>query len=497
MIVLVMNSWAFTFTTVLDFQDSFATVQQYSFPSVVLTSELKDDVHVALLAVYDYVATGDAASKTVYQDQFTEAIRTEYELFQLSQTNTDFEFTQQFNEKLLAVYNQADELVVLYEQNPDTTAVREKLATLNTARADFNSFVETEITNQISLQIDQANSNITSTVQTIQLYLVGVSALVLLIIVFVAAFISTNITKPIRSLTQAAQDFGRGEFHKVTIHRNDELGLFAKTFNTMAANIQASQKALEEELTKTRELDRQKSEFLSIAAHQLRTPMAGIRWVSQMLYDGDMGDLNKEQKHHLGNALENITRMINLINDLLDVTKIEEQKFNYKFVVTDLVALIKEQITQLANLAKELRITVRFTYEPAGEIPAEVDVEKMSLVINNLIDNAIKYSKPNGVVEIHIAKHGSTIHGYVKDHGVGIPTKSQTEVFTKFFRGPNILKMVTEGSGLGLFLVKDIISKHDGKVWFESQENIGTTVFFDIPIAQLKPDARPTLPAQP
>ncbi len=497
MIILVMNSWAFTFTTVLDFQDSFATVQQYAFPSVVLTSELKDDVHVALLAVYDYIATGNTTSKTVYQDQFTEAIRTEYELFQLSQTNTDFEFTQQFNEKLLAVYNQADELVTLYEQSPDQAAVREKLATLNAARVDFNSFVETEITHQISSQIDQANTTITSTVQTIQLYLVGVSALVVLIIVFVAAFISTNITKPIRSLTQAAQDFGKGQFHKVTIHRNDELGLFAKTFNTMAANIQASQAALKEELTKTKELDRQKSEFLSIAAHQLRTPMAGIRWVSQMLFDGDMGDLNKEQKHHLGNALENINRMINLINDLLDVTKIEEQKFNYKFAVTDMVALIKEQIHQLANLAKELTITVHFTYEPAGEILAEVDVEKMNIVINNLIDNAIKYSQPNGVVEIHITKHGSNIHGYVKDHGVGIPTKSQSEVFTKFFRGPNILKMVTEGSGLGLFLVKDIMTKHDGKVWFESQAGVGTTFFFDLPIAQTKADARPTLPPQP
>lgn len=495
MIVLVMNSWAFTFTTVLDFQDSFATVQQYSFPSVVLTSELKDDVHIALLAVYNYLATGEPASKTVYQERFTEAIRAEYALFQLSQTSTDFEFTQQFNEKLLAIYNQAEELVTLYEQNPDDAAVRDKLATLNTTRDDFNSFVETEITNQISSQIDQANATITSTVNTIQLYLVGVSALVLLIIVFVAAFISTNITKPIRTLTQAAQDFGKGEFHKVTIHRNDELGLFAKTFNTMAANIQASQKALEEELTKTKELDRQKSEFLSIAAHQLRTPMAGIRWVSQMLYDGDMGELNKEQKHHLTNALENINRMINLINDLLDVTKIEEQKFNYKLEVVDLVAVVQEQIQQLANLAKELKITVQFSAEPVGEIPAEVDVEKMRLAINNLIDNAIKYSKPGGVVEVNISKHGSLVHGYVKDHGVGIPTKSQSEVFTKFFRGPNILKMVTEGSGLGLFLVKDIITKHEGRVWFESQEGVGTTFFFDLPIAQAKSDARPTLPS--
>lgn len=489
MIVLVMNSWAFTFTTVLDFQDTFTDVRQYSFPSVVLTSELKDDVHLALLSVYTYITTGDEASKTLYQERFTKAIQTEYDLFQLSQTNTDFEFTQQFNDKLLAVYNQADQLVTQYEQDPADPVVKDQLTVLNTTRDEFNSFVETEITNQISSQIDAANSSISGTVRTIQLYLVGVSALVLLIIVLVAAFISNNITKPIRILTKAAQEFGKGHFQKVTIQRNDELGLFAKTFNTMAENIQASQVALQEELEKTKQLDRQKSEFLSIAAHQLRTPMSGIRWVSQMLYDGDMGDMSKEQKHHLGNALENINRMINLINDLLDVTKIEEQKFNYTFVVTDVVAIIKEQMKQLANLAKESGVTMQLSYEPVGEMLAEVDIEKMSLALNNILDNAIKYSQKGGAVEIHLSKHGQLIHGYVKDHGLGIPTKSQPEVFTKFFRAPNILKVVTEGSGLGLFLTKDIIGKHDGKVWFESTEGTGTTFFFDFPIAQRRVDA--------
>lgn len=493
MIVLIMNSWAFTFTTVLDFRDSFDTIQHYSFPSIVTTSELKDDVHVALLGVYNYITTGDQASKTLYKERFNNAIETEYELFQLSQTTTDFEFTQQFNEKLLAVYDAADTLVNLYEANPNDPAVNEQLATLNTSRDAFNQFVASEITTQISQQIDSADSEITRTVNNIQLYLVGVSALVLIIIGFVATFISNNITKPVRALTAAAQEFGKGHFKKVTIQRNDELGLFAKTFNTMAENIQASQTALQEELIKTQELDRQKSEFLSIAAHQLRTPMAGIRWVSQMLFDGDMGDLSGEQKHHLGNALENINRMISLINDLLDVTKIEEQKFKYKFVVTDVVKIFRDQIATLDNLAKENHLTITVQHEPAGEILAEVDVEKLGLAINNLIDNAIKYSKKDSTIDIGISKHGPVVHCYVKDHGLGIPKQSQAEVFTKFFRAPNILKVITEGSGLGLFLVKDIISKHEGKIWFESAEAVGTTFFFDLPMAQPKGDAHPTL----
>lgn len=493
MIVLIMNSWAFTFTTVLDFRDSFDVVRQYSFPSIVTTSQLKDDVHVALLGVYNYIATGDEASKTVYKERFNSAIETEYQLFQLSQTATDFEFTQQFNDKLLAVYNAADDLVNLYENDPADPTVAEKLTELNMKRDAFNDFVASEITNQISQQVDTADNEISQTVSQIQLYLIGISALVLVIVVFVILFISNNITKPVKALTKAAQEFGKGHFKKVQITRNDELGLFAKTFNTMAENIQASQHALEEELEKTKELDRQKSEFLSIAAHQLRTPMAGIRWVSQMLYDGDMGTMTDEQKHHLGNALENINRMISLINDLLDITKIEEQRFKYKFVVTDIVKICRDQVEALAELAKGSNVTVKVLHEPAGEILAEVDVEKLSLAVNNLIDNAIKYSPKDSTVEVGVIKHGSNVHCYVKDHGLGIPKSSQSEVFTKFFRAPNVLKVITEGSGLGLFLVKDIIVKHEGKIWFESAEGTGTTFFIDLPVAQPKTDARPTL----
>lgn len=486
MIFLVINSWAFTFTTILDFQNNFRNVKEYSFPSVILTSQLKDHVHIALLSVYNYVATGDEASKTTYQQEFNGAIRSEYDLFQLSQTSTDFSFTQQFNDKLLAIYNKADELVTTYEADPTDSKVKQQLADLNTLRDNFNQFLQTEVTNQVSSQVDTANNSITNTVNTIQLYLIGVGILVVVVIIYIIIFISSNITKPVRALTKAAQQFGKGNFQPVRIQRNDELGLFAQTFNTMAENIQATQTALREELAKTKELDRQKSEFLSIAAHQLRTPMAGIRWASQMLFDGDMGEMNVEQKHHLGNALENINRMISLINDLLDVTKIEEQRFNYKYADHDIVNLMAEQIKILSQLAKSGKVTVKLTSEPAGPIRIECDKEKLDLALTNLLDNAIKYSHVGGKVEVHLQQTAGGVDGYVRDHGLGIPAKSQSEVFTKFFRGPNILKVITEGSGLGLFLVKDIITKHDGKVWFDSVDGEGTTFYFQLPAKQIK-----------
>lgn len=481
---LIVNSWAFTFTTVLDFQESFRNVEQYSFPSIILTSSLKDKVHVALLSVYNYISSGDEASKTAFEAEFTGAINDEYALFQLSQTTTDFQFTQAFNDKLLGIYNAADTLIKTYETNPTDPAVVDQLSNLNGLRDDFNSFLETKVTSQISAQIESATQNINNTVTTIQYYLIGVSIIVVMIIIGLIWFVTSNISRPVRRLTTAVQAFGKGKFTPVKIPHNDELGLFAQTFNTMAENIGASQRALEEELAKTKELDRQKSEFLSIAAHQLRTPMAGIRWVAQMLFDGDMGNLNNEQKHHLGNGLENINRMIKLINDLLDVTKIEEQKFNYQFAQADMREVVNEAIQRLNPLASEKKVTIVTVYTPNEPLLVEIDKEKIELAINNLIDNAIKYSKPDGVVEVGVALQDANLAGYIKDHGLGIPKSSQAEVFSKFFRGPNILTVVTEGSGLGLFIVKDIIGKHDGKIWFTSTENSGTTFYWSLPLTQ-------------
>lgn len=494
MIFLVGNSWAFTFTTIIDFQRSFSSVESYSFPSVIVTSRLKDEVHVALLSVYDYVATGDKTSKKQYQDSFDSAIRSEYELFTLSQSAKDFIFTQTFNEKLLEIVDTTDQLVSVYEADPASLEVTKKLQELNLLRDNFNIFLESEITDQITQQIQTTNAGINDTANTIRLYLFGVALGIIVIIIFVLIFISNNITKPVATLTAAAKAFGKGNFKKVYLTRNDELGLFADTFNTMGENIQASQKALQEELDKTKQLDKQKSEFLSIAAHQLRTPMAGIRWVTGMLFEGDMGELNKEQKHHLSNAMENIDRMVNLINDLLDVTKIEEQRFQYDFTKESLQDIVQTIIERLSSAAKEKKITVSFL-APKEPLYADVDREKIELVFTNLIDNAIKYSEPKSIVDVKIKRTEKNVTCTVQDHGLGIPKKSQDRVFSKFFRGPNIMKVVTDGSGLGLFMVKDIITKHQGQISFTSQEGAGTAFTFTLPTNQ--PDSKKKVPAKP
>ena len=483
LVFLIGTSAALNVTTTLDFQDSYNAVEEYSIPSVIIASELKDHVHVGLLAVYNYVSTGNPESKAEFSERFTQALRSEIELFSLSQTTQDFVFTQNFNNQLSNIGEAADVLILTYEQNPDDPAIADQLMVLNQLRDDFNLFIEQEITNQAQTQVSSTDQKISDSLRLIWFYIGLILLSIVVIIGLVIRFVTNGITKPVHQLTQAAQRFASGDFAPVDIPGNDELGLFANTFNSMASDIQINQEALHEELEKTKALDQQKSEFLSVAAHQLRTPMAGIRWVSQMLYDGDMGDMNTEQKHHLSKGLENVDRMIKLINDLLDVTKIEEQKANYVFEATDLGSLITQIVDETSEQAEAKNVTVHA--EIADKMAhAEVDLAKMKLALTNLVDNAIKYS-PDGEVHITLLDQDSEIVCTVQDTGIGIPKHVQDQLFTKFFRAPNAMKVFADGSGLGLFMVHDIIEKHDGTISFESAENEGTTFTVTIPLVHV------------
>ena len=329
---ILINSWFFSYTTAKDAEESYQNLETYTLPSLLVINELKDSLHTSLLAVYDYASTGNPESKTLYQTQFYSVTDSSIRLFELSQTQEDLQFTSDFIEgQINKIKTASDKLIANYEANPSSPEIKNNLQELSTLRNEFNKFLEQKITLQAQKQVQTANLNIEQQVNRISYYLIVIIISVLIIIVFLIFFIANNITKPLKALTIAAEQFGKGHLTTVKIHRHDELGLFAQTFNTMAKDISATQKALQEELDKTKELDKQKSEFLSLAAHQLRTPMSGLRWLMRMSIDGDLGKLTTEQQHHWQNGLQNTERMIKLINDLLDITKIQQQKFQYNF----------------------------------------------------------------------------------------------------------------------------------------------------------------------
>jgi len=234
--------------------------------------------------------------------------------------------------------------------------------------------------------------------------------------------------------------------------------------------------------TREKMIDQMKSDFISIAAHQLRTPLSAIKWSTGMMLNGDVGELNIEQENLLRKSYVSNEAMIALVNDLLNVSRIEEGRFGYNFknitvqeVLDTVVANVKPEIDKaginlnIENLEKHTQCCL--------------DKEKMVLAMQNIIENAIKYTPRYGTIAITIKKSSDEqLMVSIKDSGVGIPKKEQEKVFSKFFRASNVVLMETEGTGLGLFIVKNIIDKHGGQITLASEENKGTEVTLTLPI---------------
>lgn len=225
-----------------------------------------------------------------------------------------------------------------------------------------------------------------------------------------------------------------------------------------------------------------KSEFISVAAHQLRTPLSAIKWVFKMLLDGDAGSINNEQKMFLQKGYQSNERIIQLVTDMLDVARIEEGRFGFEFYYADVINIIKKAMEafQVKAIEKNIKLTLESPPNPIK--PIKVDPTRIELVLQNLIDNALKYTLSGGDVVVKVELVGSFVQISIKDSGVGIPDGQEKKLFTKFFRGTNAVKIQTEGTGLGLFITRNIILRHGGKIWAETKEGKGSTFYLTLPI---------------
>ncbi|MDR1300475.1 MAG: hypothetical protein LBK50_02090 [Candidatus Nomurabacteria bacterium] len=232
-------------------------------------------------------------------------------------------------------------------------------------------------------------------------------------------------------------------------------------------------------------LDKTKDEFMSIASHQLRTPLTSIQGYASMVVDGDFGRVNDEQLHALNEIVASSRRMTVLVDDLLNVSRLQSGKFVLAKTEVNLSELVKSEVDQVAILAASHGVKVVYDDKKWDKIPSvTMDAAKIGEVMSNMIDNAIFYSRSGSTVDVLLDynKADETVGFRVRDHGIGVPKKDQEELFTKFFRASNSRTLRPDGTGIGLFLAKKVVTEHGGEIIFSSVEGQGSTFGFKLPL---------------
>ena len=289
------------------------------------------------------------------------------------------------------------------------------------------------------------------------------------------------------------------------IYNTQDIGLLNIATNEMAVALQNAQRfdeiqafalTMQEKVTEaTRELktsnrklialDEAKDEFISMASHQLRTPLTSIKGYLSMLSDGDMGKLSPTQTKAVQEAFGSSQRMVFLIADFLNVSRIKTGKFVIEPSKIDLSVVVGEELSQLKEMFESKNL--KLSYEPPHDLPqVMLDDNKMRQVMMNMIDNAIYYTPVGGSINVQLYKTDTELIFKVVDNGIGVSKAEQHKLFTKFFRASNAKKARPDGTGLGLFMAQKIVAEQGGAIIFESTENKGSTFGFRFPLAKIR-----------
>lgn len=239
-----------------------------------------------------------------------------------------------------------------------------------------------------------------------------------------------------------------------------------------------------DETKKSKKINVCSSDKISIISHQLRTSLTAFKWTLKMLIDGDVGNLTNEQNALIQKAFNSNENMIGLVNDLLAVTHLPENTSNtYSFKKTDILYLLEQTLLEFYGETNKKGIELIFVKPETPISPITCDEKMIRIVIQNLIENSIKYSNRGGKIFVFLKQKEKNVEFSVYDNGIGIEPKDKENVFKKFYRTKKAIKKDASGSGIGLFTTKNIVEKHNGKIWFENTKGGGTTFFVLLPIS--------------
>jgi signal transduction histidine kinase len=332
---------------------------------------------------------------------------------------------------------------------------------------------------------------------------------VLITIVYVVAFVFTflvsrNFSRSLTELSFKMQEMAAGNLSKgLTTNRRDEVGQLINSLNELLTRLQTG---VAIDVSTHKELSRAKTDFVALAAHQLRTPLSIVKWYSDFLLSGDAGQFNDEQFKYIKEIFHSNQRLIDLVNALLDASRIDMGTFIIEPKPTDIIERAEIALTKFYPEIAKKKITLEKHYDKFGLL--KLDPRLAQIVFENIIGNAVQYTSEGGKIKLIVKKIDKDIFIKISDTGCGIPREQQPKIFTKLFRADNGKKLQADGSGLGLYIVKAIVEKSGGKIWFESpslellleekqdaselplnKRNLGTTFYITIPLQGMRAKA--------
>jgi len=305
--------------------------------------------------------------------------------------------------------------------------------------------------------------------------------MIVLIAIFtgiIGFIISKNISRPLKKLYNATRKIEKGEFDiNLDIKTGDEIEELANAFNRTALTLAK----LETERT---EIDTAKTEFLSITSHELRSPMTPMKAQLQMIEEGYFGKLKKKQKESIRIITRNADRLDSIIADFLEISRIEAARLKFSFRETDLTETVKETAEFMQGFANDKSIKLVVTSDKIPVIQADPD--RVSQVLRNLVNNAIKFSPEKSKIEIEARLKKDHILFSVKDCGVGLTIENQIRIFEPFYQVENANRRRHGGTGLGLAICRGIVESQKGKIWVESKTGSGSKFYFTLPLEPVR-----------
>jgi signal transduction histidine kinase len=301
--------------------------------------------------------------------------------------------------------------------------------------------------------------------------------LMVLLFLFLYLVIDRMIVRPMKHIAAALHEFAEHN-HQVPLppfsRTTNEVRWLADVFIEFTDSVERVHK-------RDMEVSQMKSDFISTAAHQLRTPMTGIRWALEAL---QKSGLTADQQALIDSAVDKSHDLVGIIGTLLDISSIESGKYRYQFVAVDMEAVVSELVRDFMPLAETGHVSL---YYQKGEVPiapARADVERIKWVLNNLIENAIRYTPVGGSIQVSMDAGAGRVFVRVKDTGIGIKPGDRANIFERFYRAQNAIQKENAGNGLGLYIARTIATDHGGDLNFEpNKDGPGTTFTLSLPVA--------------